>query len=228
MNKRLATTAISCLLASNLASAGWYAGLNLGPSFVYTKKELFYPLGGPSTKEAQYSPGYVGFHGQLNGGYDFWRENTFGLGIEGDIDYNSGQSKSTINNYFLSFNASTEEKLKTGFGFYLLPAWHLSPDVSVFIGPGVSRTKFRVNSALSTGGNIGISGIFDNWYTGFGLKAGVNFRLINNVDLIMTYQFTDYNNKTLINIEPLSGVNVQGKYSPCYNSVLFGFKVFMS
>lgn len=228
MNKLIPSTVISCLMATSVASAGWYAGINLGPSFVNTKKELFYPLGGPATKQAQYSPGYVGFHGQLNGGYDLWRERTFGLGIEGDIDYNSGKSQSIINNYFLSFHASTEEQLKTGYGFYLLPTWHQSPDVSIFIGPGASRTKFRVNSALSTGGNLGVSGVFDSWYTGYGLKAGVNFRVVNNVDLIMTYQFTDYNAKTLINIEPLSNVNVQGKYSPCYNSVLFGFKVFLS
>ncbi|HHF7365991.1 TPA: hypothetical protein ACPSKY_001095 [Legionella bozemanae] len=49
----------------------------------------------------------------------------------------------------------------------------------------------------------------------------------NNLDLLLTYQFTQYSSTKRTQIEPVSGDTLQGYYKPNVNTVLIGLRVSM-
>ncbi|HFL7568038.1 TPA: porin family protein, partial [Legionella pneumophila] len=76
-----------------------------------------------------------------------------------------------------------------------------------------------------TAGNVGVRDSLNEWLTGISIKAGSITKLTRNVDLLLTYQFTQYNNIAGVQMEPLSEDTLRGSYKPNVNTALIGFKV---
>jgi len=146
----------------------------------------------------------------------------FGIAVEGNVDYYAGQSEYSIQNFFLTNNANASESLDYGFGLYVLPRYHLSPTVTLFAGPGISKTRFETDSGAETGGNIGVTGHYREWLTGWGFKAGTGLAVTTNIDLTLTYQYTNFNSVVFAGVEPLTGSLVRGRYAPYSNTVMIG------
>ncbi|KTD25456.1 Uncharacterised protein [Legionella lansingensis] len=169
---RYSTLIISLGLLPFNVNAGWYGALNLGINAVNVEKNLTYPIGDPFATSENFHSGYTNFHGQLAAGYGFLLTNQIGLNIEGNADLFTGEAEHTIKNWFFSEPVQTEEKLKYGFSLFALPEYHYNEYVRFFAGPGVSWSKFAI-SYENTAGNVGVTGHFDEWLTGWALKAGV-------------------------------------------------------
>lgn len=215
---------LTAMLATNPAHSNGFVGINLGAAFVNTNKTLVYPYADPTsyTTAAKYTAGYPAFHGQLLGGYDFLIQGQLSLALEGDFDAYANNSNFTVNNYFLTNQAKAEEQLRYGFSLFLLPNYHLSKRIALFLGPGVSTTQFRISSAGATGGDVGITGPANTWLTGWGFKTGAAINLSPQIDLLLSYQFTDYTTTQQLRIEPLSSAALRGQYQPYANSVMLG------
>lgn len=213
----------ACLLTFNAYSAA-YTGLNLGINSVNISKELVYPLEDATPTSSSFQNAYTNFHAQLLLGYDFSLSKQFSTSLEGDADLFTGQSRYIINNWYFTQGVSTKEHLKYGFSFFLIPTYHYNEFVNLFIGPGISLSNFSVTEGY-TAGNVGVSMDIDQWLTGVGLKLGTSTKINNNLQLLLTYQFTQYNSVTRIQTEPLTEETVQGRYKPNVNTVLIGLKV---
>jgi opacity protein-like surface antigen len=221
---RLILSVICCLSVVTSINAGWFGGANVGAVSVNIDKQITYPVGSASAKQAQYNAAYTGFRGQVIAGYDFWSDRKIGLSIEGDLNYNTGQSTYTINNFFLSNTAQAKESLGYGYALFLLPTYHLSSDAALFLGPGISRTQFQAQSGGDTGGNIGMTGNVTNWLTGFGFKAGTSLKINTKMVLLLTYEYMHFNSMNLTTTEPLTNSLVQTQYTPDSQSIMLGFK----
>jgi len=219
MNKRLLLSVL-CLL-SCAANASLYGGLNLGVNLVNTKKKLLYPLESVTPAFATYRSGYMGFHGQLLAGYDVHFTDRMTAAIEGDIDFFTGRAQYRINNWFLSEGVGAKEKLENGFAIFLLPGYQYNPNLRFFIGPGVSYNRFATKTN-NTAGNVGVTGNFHKWLAGGGVKIGAAVSFTENTELSITYQYTQYQNATWSNVEPVSNESVKGHYMPNANLVLVG------
>ncbi|MCP0914735.1 MULTISPECIES: outer membrane protein [Legionella] len=213
--------AASSLLPLSALHAGWYAGVNLGANFVKIEKDLIYPLSGATPTTASFRSAYNNFHGQLLAGYDVHIKDKYSLALEGNVDWFTGNSKFIIDNWFLTTDARAEEKLKTGWGLFLLPQYHYQDNIRFFIGPGISQAKFAVNSG-STAGNVGVTGDFNKWLTGWGLKTGTGIHIHPKTELVLTYQYTNYNTAQWANMEPLSAESLSARYKPIVNTVMVG------
>lgn len=212
------------LFPLSIAHAHWYAGAQLGANFVSVSKKLTYPLVSVSpTTTANYQSAYTGFHGQLFGGRHFVVNEKLGVAIEGDADFFTGSAHYTINNWFRTEGASAKEQLNYGFGLYVLPEYNFNETVHFFAGPGINTTQFAVRSGTS-GGSVGVTGNFNEWLTGFGLKAGVKTHLNEKTALLISYQFNQYGSMTKSGLEPLSGDSLTGQYSPYANSIMIGLQ----
>ncbi|KTD11293.1 outer membrane protein [Legionella jamestowniensis] len=211
------------LLSFN-ANASWYGGINLGVNTVNVDKKITYPLGDLLITSQDFNSGYTGFHGQLMAGYTFLFTEQLGLSVEGNADLFTGEADHTIDNWFFSTAAQTEEKLKYGFSLFALPEYYYNEKVHFFVGPGISSSKFEINSG-NTAGNVGVTGNYDKWLTGWGLKAGVATALTSNAEILLTYQFTQYEGVSWTNVEPLSGELVSGRYKPQANLFMVGLKM---
>lgn len=205
-------------------NASWYGAVNLGVNAVTVGKNLSYPLGDPLPTSQRFRSGYTNFHGQLAAGYRFLLANHIGLNLEGNADLFTGKAKHSINNWFFFESVQTEEKLKYGFSLFALPEYCYSEQVRFFAGPGVSRSKFAIASE-NTAGNVGVTGGFNEWLTGWSLKAGVANQLTANTEILFSYQYTRYNNASWSNIEPLSGESLRGRYKPEANLFMLGIKM---
>ncbi|HAU0003884.1 TPA: hypothetical protein JBE68_13740 [Legionella pneumophila] len=96
--------------------------------------------------------------------------------------------------------------------------------VQFFVAPGVSSSRFNI-AFSNTAGNVGVRDSLNEWLTGISIKAGSITKLTRNVDLLLTYQFTQYNNIAGVQMEPLSEDTLRGNYKPNVNTALIGFKV---
>lgn len=225
MNKYYISTIIAYILSFN-AHTGVYSSLNLGINTVTVHKDLRYPLEEETPTSSSFNNAYTNFHGQLLAGYEYPFSAKFSTAIEGDADLFTGKSQYKINGWFFNENVVAEEKLEYGFSLFLLPAYQYNEAVRFFAGPGISWSRFAVNMD-NTAGNVGVSANFRQWLTGGGLKVGAITKLSNNLDLLLTYQFTQYNSTERTQIEPISGDTLQGHYKPNVNTVLIGLRVNM-
>lgn len=223
MNNKYSLLIIIASMLSFQAEAERYAGINLGINTVKTQKDLIYPLEEATPTASNFNNAYTNFHGQLFAGYELTLKPKFSAALEANAELFTGESHYQINNWFFTQGVSTKEQLQYGFSFFLLPAYQLNESVRLFAGPGISPSYFVVKSE-GTAGNVGVSGHFNQWLLGGGLKAGAITRLNDNLDLVLTYQFMQYDSVRRTNIEPLSGETLQGRYKPNVNSVLVGLR----
>ncbi len=223
MNKNSVSIIIACMVSFN-AYTGIYSGINLGINTVTVHKDLNYPLEEETPSSSSFNNAYTNFHGQFLVGYEYPFSAKFSAALEGDADLFTGKSRYKINEWFFNENVDAEEKLEYGFSLFLLPAYQYNESVRFFAGPGISGSRFVVN-ANNTAGNIGVSANFKHWLTGGGLKAGAITKLNDSLDLLLTYQFTQYNSTERTHIEPVSEDTLQGHYKPNVNTVLIGFRV---
>lgn len=223
MNNKYSLLIIIASMLSFDAEAGGYVGINLGINAVKVQKDLTYPLEEETPTTSHFNNAYTNFHGQLLAGYELPIKPRFSVALEADAELFTGASHYKINNWFFTQNVSTKEQLQYGFSFFLLPAYQINESVRLFVGPGVSPSYFVVKSE-ETAGNVGVSGDIHQWLTGGGLKAGAITRLNNNLDLVFTYQFMQYNSVKRTHIEPVSDDSLRGSYKPNVNSVLVGLR----
>jgi opacity protein-like surface antigen len=225
MKNRFLSIIITCIASFN-AHTGSYAGLNLGVNTVTIHKDLIYPLGVNTPTSSTFYNGYTNFHGQILAGYEVPFNQRFSAAVEANAALFTGESQYTINNWYFNEGVSAKEKFQYGFALFLLPVYHYNESVSFFAGPGISRSYFSVKTD-HTAGNVGISANFNQWLTGGGFKVGTITKLNNNLDLLLTYQFTQYNSLTRTQLEPLSEDSLQGRYKPNVNAVLIGLRATM-
>lgn len=225
MNKHSLSIILACIASLN-AHSGSYAGLNLGVNTVTIHKDLIYPVDGDTPTSSRFNNAYTNFHGQILAGYELPLNSRFSAAVEANADLFTGQTDYKINNWYFNDGVSAKEQLQYGFSLFLLPVYHYNESVSFFAGPGISRSYFAVKTDY-TAGNVGVSANFNHWLTGGGLKVGTITKLNNNLDLLLTYQFTQYNSVTRTQIEPLSDDGLQGRYKPNVNAVFIGLKATM-
>lgn len=221
--KKCSLLLISACLLSIDCNANPYMELNLGVSSVAINKDLTYPLDFPSPTTSSHTSSYTNFHAQIAAGYDFWINNEFSAALEANADLYTGKARHQVNNWFLNDGAIAQEKLKYGFGLFILPSYHVTPDTRFFIGPGVLTSQFEIRSG-QTGGNVGITGSFNRWLTGGGLKTGLATQIYDNTEMVLSYQFSHFNNFTGSAMEPLSEEFLKGRYSPYANTFMIGLK----
>lgn len=212
-----------CVLPFNFSYASFYGGINAGINSVSIKKNLVYPLEVASPTSSSYRSDYTNFHGQLLVGYDFFTHSKIRAAIEGNLDIYTGKSEYSINDWYFTENAHAEEQLERGISLFLLPSYQYNEFIRLFVGPGITKSEFSIKS-INTAANIGVSGQFQQWLTGGSLKAGVANKLTETLELLFTYQFTQYSSVTWSNVEPLSGETLRGTYKPNANFFMIGLK----
>jgi opacity protein-like surface antigen len=222
MNKYIVLMIAAFILPSE-SNAYWYTGINLGVNTVAVKKDLIYPLGDQSPTSSSFNSTYTNFHGQLLGGYDFTLSNKINVAVEGDAEVFTGKAQHRINNWFLTNNVYAKEQLEYGVAVFLLPSYSLNQATRLFIGPGVVSSRFVIDSG-NTAGNVGVTGSFRQWLTGAAVKAGVTTKLCEHTEIQFSYQFTQYNSLSGVNIEPLSEESLGGHYKPNVNTVMIGIR----
>src|SRR5689334_16132781 len=94
----------------NVAFAKFYADVNLGPYFAKTSKDLTYPLTKVPPTQNSFTSSNNDFHGQFALGYNFFKQNKWQFAIEGNVDFYTGKSTATINNWFFTTSANATEK----------------------------------------------------------------------------------------------------------------------
>ncbi|MGL6028422.1 MAG: outer membrane protein [Legionella sp.] len=225
MNK-YAPLILASLLIPLHCNAAWYGGINLGINAVTVDKELLYPLDSVTPTSSHYNNSYTNFHGQLAAGYEMSFNDKFRAALEANADIFTGSAEHSINNWFFSEQVVAKEQLEYGFSLFLLPAYQLNPNTRVFIGPGLSGSQFKISSK-NTAGNVGVTGDFDDWLVGGSFKAGIATQLTQSTELVLSYQYTAYQDAKWTNMEPTTGELLQGSYKPSVNSVMLGIRVVM-
>ena len=215
-----------CLLSAEMVNAGWYAGANLGLNAVTINKSLLYPVNSSSPTTASYKSAYTNFHGQLLGGYDLALTNALGLALELNADLFTGKAQYVINNWFLDASATAQEKLKYGFGAFVLPEYRYH-NLRFFAGPGISTGKFSINYG-NTGGNIGVSQNASRQLMAWGIKVGVGSYLSATTEALITYQFNQYESTSWSAVEPLSQDTLSGRYKPAVNLFMVGLRTWLN
>lgn len=215
---------IAVSLMSLQSHASWYSGINFGASSVSVQKDLIYPINDPSPTSSSFSSNYTGFHAQLLAGYELFVSNKLSTLFEANADMVTGKAQSAVHDWYFSQDVHAKEELKYGFSLYFMPALKLNETTRIFIGPGYSRSQFHIDSG-ETAGNIGVTGSFNSMLTGVGFKTGIITKLTNTLDVLFTYQFTQYNSATWANTEPLSDEELSGRYKPHASTVLIGLRV---
>lgn len=226
MNKCSILFAIAILSWNTAIAGNLYGGLNLGINSVKIDKSLVYPIGNPPLTSFNYNPGYNNFHGQLFIGDDFTLTEHVNLALQGDADLFTGSTQNTINNWFLTTNARVKEKLKYGFGVFLLPEYQFDERFRVFVGPGFVSSKFSTSSGV-TAGNLGVTGDVNRWLSGWAVKLGTANKIAPHWDFLLTYQYDQYSSFTRTSIEPLTGQALQATYKPRANLFSVGVRYLM-
>ncbi|STX28548.1 Uncharacterised protein [Legionella beliardensis] len=221
MNKKIILT-LGAMSLSFAAQANWYAGVNLGIDVLDTEKKLTYPLDDPQPTYSRFRNSSTNFHGQLTAGFQLMFDQ-MGLALEGNADWYTGKSTYKINNWFFSENVRANERLRYGFGLFLLPTYQVNPYFRLFAGPGVNTSQFRINFR-NTAGNVGVSTNDSEWLTAWAIKVGTSGQIANNTELVFTYQFAQYERVTWSRVEPLSGDVLRGRYRPNVNLFMLGLK----
>lgn len=204
---------VTTLILSNGALADLnYLGANMGLSVVQINKDLTYPIQVPPLTSHQFGSYSNGFHGQVFMGRQFNSQLGF-FSVQGDFDGMTNVAKDRLNNYFISTPASVNERLNYNFGVFVLPEYTLNEKVHLFAGPGYVIGHFVVNSGY-TGGTLGVTGQSASWLNGWGVKVGMQSVLSNQWDILLTYQYNQYQNATRSGIEPLTDEKLQTSYKP--------------
>lgn len=206
------------------AHANWYSGINLGINTTNIKKTLTHPLEDPAPATDSYNSTYSNAHGQLLVGYTVHLYPKISTDLEADAEIFTGKARYSINRWYFDQGALAEEQLQYGLSLYLLPSYQYTDTVRLFIGPGIARNRFAIKSGV-TAGNVGVSGQFNRWLTGGGLKMGVANKISSNIELVCTYQYNQYNSTSWTNTEPLSEEILNGRYKPSANTFLIGLRI---
>ena len=142
--------------------------------------------------------------------------------FEIDGNYNSGNSTSNISPWFLTTNATATEQQEYSFDLFALVKYRASPYAVLFLGPGFSEGRFQAGTQSRTAGNLGITGNASSWLTGWSIKGGVEVPMSDSMNLVVSYQYTNFQNLTLTRIEPLTDLSVTARYHPIVNSATIG------
>lgn len=223
MNRRTPLFLMS-LLAGNLTYANsFYTGVNLGINSTTINKNLVYPLAQAPISNFNYNSSYNNFHGRFFIGKEFSVLNRWSLALQGDGALFTGTTKNNISNWFLENEAKAREKLKYGIGLFILPEYQFRDDFKIYAGPGWVYSKLSTTSNY-TAGNLGVTGNFNNWLSGWSIKIGTVNKLSDTCDFLLTYQYDEYNSLTRTRIEPLSENSLRGTYKPRANLFTIGIK----
>ncbi len=77
----------------------------------------------------------------------------------------------------------------------------------------MSTSSFIIK-AKNTAGNVGVSENYTQWLTGGGLKIGAATQVTSSIDVLLTYQFTQYESMSRTHVEPLSEEFLHGSTVP--------------
>ena len=212
------------LLPLTLANAHWYGGFNLGVNSVTVDKELNYPLIATTPSFSDFHSSYNNFHAQLLGGRKFAVRDRLHVDVETNFDFYTGRATQNIRNWFLTAAAGAKEQLDYGFGLFALADYQYNDSFNIYIGPGILTNRFSVSSLNATGGNLGVTGSFHDNLTGWGIKTGIANHLNAHTDLIMGYQFNQYQSVSWTATEPLSGDALTARYKPYANLFMIGLQ----
>lgn len=225
MNKYIYAVAVSSLMNISIAHAQWYVGANIGANAVVIDKTLNYPLHTDApVSNANYSAGYNNMHVQFVGGKSLAYNQKFGASVEGVVDWFTGITRYTIDNYFITNGASASERLKQGYGIYFLPEYYYSKATKLFVGPGYACNKFTMETG-TTSGNLGVSENFNAWVDAWSIKAGVASHINEQNEVVISYQFNQYKGVGRTHIEPLSQELLTARYRPQANLFMLGWRV---
>ena len=211
----------TAMAASNGALADVnYLGASMGLSLVQITKDLTYPVNDPPLTSHQFGSYSNGFHGQVFVGrqFDFQLAR---FSVQGDFDGMTNVAKDRLNNYFIDTPASVTERLNYNFGVFVLPDLALNDKVHLFAGPGYVIGHFVVNSGY-TGGTLGVTGDHQSWLNGWGVKVGMQSTLSNHWDVLLAYQYNQYQNVYRSGIEPLTDGMLQASYKPSLSMISLG------
>lgn len=241
---------LTCLAFAsiNTSFAEPYLGINVGGNLNNVSKDISYVNTTSSINDK-----YNGVRAQVLVGYNFrtifgdenkyhqWERNgysdpsdpgkTTNVGdmypaLEATIEYNSGSAYSVVNPWFISYSATAREELQYSGGIIALGKYQITPSVSLFLGPGISWGFFKIYTPGTTAGYLGVTGKFDSTLTGWTVKTGAEITVADDMRLVITYQYTNYDDIRWSNTEPLTGDNVTGKYKPVMNSLMLGIGFF--
>lgn len=238
-NGKLITLIGLYFLTMTIVNAEPYVGGNLGVGILTVSKDLNY-----ANTSSNLSDANIGFRGGVLFGFNlypfsrtiFYQKNIskcmplerFYFSIEGDANYTSGSSSSDIKPWFLTTNASVTAALNYSYDIFLLAKYRSAPNVSWFLGPGISWGNFTASSS-STGGNLGITGSANSWLNGWSIKTGVEIAMTRFIDIVVSYEFSSFNNlsktESWTRTEPLTGENVSVTHQPKLNAITIGLNI---
>lgn len=243
-------TVLLAVLVNETTYAEPYYGLNVGGNATVITKTLNY-----TDTSTSVSDKYNGMRVQLLVGYNFhvfkgmfpsnndpWILNSDGntynsnainkskmddlyFALEFDGSYNSSQANESINPWFLNYSASVREKQQYNVEIFILPKYQIYSNVILFLGAGVSSGQFSATTTTQTAGNLGISGDVSTWLSGWAGKAGIEVPIMEDVNIVVTYQYTYYNSVSWTRTEPLTGESLTARYQPTVQSFTFGFNM---
>src|SRR3989338_11490561 len=186
------------------AMAGFYAGLLGGGNAVNIDRTLSYPFDFPNPTVANLENSYANFHGQLFGGYKLNLPSQAGLSLQLDGDVFAGSADYSIRNWFFDQHAEAHERIRYGGSVFALYEQGINPSLTLFAGPGFVYNEFSTDFN-PTAGNIGLSLNRNEWLSGAGLKVGVANHLNQMIELLVTWQYNQYQRVTWTGIEPITG-----------------------
>lgn len=213
----------SLLALSSPTMAGFYAGILGGGNAVNIERTLTYPLDFANPTVANFENSYANFHGQLFGGYKLNLPSQAGLSLQLDGDLFGGSADYRIHNWFFDQSAEASERIRYGASVFALYEQGLNPYVTVFAGPGYVYNEFATDYS-ATAGNIGLSLSQNQWLSGAGLKAGMAGRLSPSIELLLTWQYNQYERVTWTGVEPITGDTIQASYHPFANLFMVGLR----
>jgi opacity protein-like surface antigen len=142
--------------------------------------------------------------------------------IEVDGNYVNGIAQANESPFFLTTNSTVKEQMQYSYDIFVIPKYRYSPSILLFAGPGFSEGRFQVQTPSLTSGNMGATADATTWLAGWSIKAGIETPVTNSMNLVFTYQYTNYQSVNLRRIEPLTGETVTANYKPVVNSVTIG------
>lgn len=213
-------------IAAPRINTGFYAGINLGSSFVNAKTNLTYPLGRINPTEAEFHLAYNSFFTQALLGYNFALKNQWGLALEGNVNANTGHASFDKSNWFFATGAHSKQQVNWGAGLFLLPNYQYTDSVRFFVGPGILANKFKTSSSF-TAGDTGVTGNFDKWLNAWGIKVGTEIAVTQRANLVLSYQFAQYNDVQWTAFAPLSRQALRARYKPMTNTLSIGLNAYL-
>ena len=217
---------ILALFGCNILNADYYAGINLSLTNLNVKTKLNYPVDSATSKQADFIEGASGAGIKLIGGYT-WEllPEKWSMSTELNYDYFSLGTEHNVQNWFLGQNINASNKLHQMFGLFALPTYQLSPQTSIFLGPGLVYGNFSIGYDNSAG-DIGVSTNQSSWLSGWALKMGLSTQLTGTWQLNMSYQYTRLTAISITGVEPISADSLMGHYEPIASTVLVGIRYY--